>query len=339
MQEKEIPLPNINRRRFLGCIGVTALFASYYFGFHKPNVKHRVNFSTEMMGTTVNFAVIGKDQNSCQEAIQAAITHMKRAGAAINWYDPSSPLSILNRDGALDNADPILIEVLQKSKEIAELTGGAFDPTILPLLQMFKKIRSTGKVPPASQVERLLPLVNYENVVIEKNSIHYTRPGMGMSLDGLGKGYVVDQGIKKLNELGFPDVYVEAGGDLMVTGTKENGKPWTIGIRNPRPEKENEQYVITLHNRAIATSGDYMQAFTKDRRFHHIINPATGFSPPELASASILAPTVAEADGLATAAIVMGPEKAMALIDSLPQYEGFLIGKDLSTYTSSHFFT
>ncbi|PIE64141.1 MAG: hypothetical protein CSA26_09630 [Desulfobacterales bacterium] len=317
MQEKESHLPFMNRRKFLGCLGVLGLFSGYYFGFHKPNVK---------------------DQDSCLEAIQTAITHMERVGAAINWYDPSSPLSILNREGKLDNADPILIDVLQKSKEMAKLTDGAFDPTILPLLQLLKKIRSTGKVPPADEVEKLLPLVNYENVVIEKNSIRYTKPGMGMSLDGLGKGYVVDAGIKKLNERGFPDAYVEAGGDLMVTGAKENGKPWTIGIRSPRPETEGKQYIITMHNRAIATSGDYMQAFTKDRRFHHIINPATGFSPPELASASILAPTVAEADGFATAAIVMGPEKAIALIDSLPQYEGFLIGKDLSTYTSKHFF-
>ena len=88
----------------------------------------------------------------------------------------------------------------------------------------------------------------------------------------------------------------------MVTGTKKSGKPWTIAIRNPRPGHGDEQVFLEMKNRAIATSGDYMQAFTPDRRFHHIINPRTGFSPPELASSSILAPSVAMVDGLATVA-------------------------------------
>ena len=87
------------------------------------------------------------------------------------------------------------------------------------------------------------------------------------------------------------------------------------------------------------TSGDYMQSYSEDRKFHHIINPATGFSPPELSSSSILAPTVAMADGLATATMVMGPEKSIALLDSLSDCEGFLIGKDLTTYNSKDFFS
>ena len=100
-------------------------------------------------------------------------------------------------------------------------------------------------------------------------------------------------------------VYVEAGGDLMVTGTKGNGRPWRIGIRNPRPERTDELIVIGLEDKAIATSGDYMQPFTPDFRHHHIIDPRTGIPPPQLASSTVTAPNVALADSLATAAMVL----------------------------------
>ena len=102
--------------------------------------------------------------------------------------------------------------------------------------------------------------------------------------------------------------------------------------------EQRQVYTAEMKNRAIATSGDYMQAFTPDRRFHHIINPQTGFSSPELASSSILAPSVAMADGLATSTMVMGAEKSIALLNSLADCEGFLIGKDLTTYSSKDFF-
>jgi len=200
-------------------------------------------------------------------------------------------------------------------------------------------MKGKGSLPPQQEIDSALSLVDYRRVTIEGDTIRYAQPSMAMTLDGIGKGYIVDEGVRKINELGFANVCIEAGGDLMVTGTKSSGDPWTIAIRNPRPEKEQHQYIVTMKDRAIATSGDYMQSFSKDRRYHHIINPATGFSPPELASCSILAPSVARADGLATSAMVMGPEKAIALLETLPDCEGFLIGKDLTTYTSKDFFS
>jgi thiamine biosynthesis lipoprotein len=161
---------------------------------------------------------------------------------------------------------------------------------------------------------------------------------MGVTLDGIAKGYIVDQGVATLRQSGFDNVYVEAGGDLMVTGAKPAQQPWRIGVRQPRPEMDWQMPVIaTTAPLAIATSGDYMQAFTEDLRHHHILDPRTGMSPPELASATVTAPSAALADALATAAMVLGPQRAAAAVESFAGCAGLFIGKDLRHYRTSGF--
>lgn len=331
---------SFTRRKFLGLsAAVAALGAGYYFGLNPFSDRgYTLKHSKPMMGTIVNFTIIGPDQESCHDALQKTADHMNQYGQAINHYDPTSQLSLLNKRGILENAHPTLIEVTRMSLEMSQLTEGAFDPTVLPLLALYKNVRQGGALPDQKKIENALSQVDYKSVIIDGTTIRYTKSGMGMTLDGLGKGHIVDEGIRYINALGFSSVCIEAGGDLKVTGTKRSGQPWTIAIRNPRPGQTEEQIFLKMENMAIATSGDYMQAFTPDRRYHHIINPRTGFSPPELASCSILTPSLAKADGLATSAMVMGPEKSIALLDTLPNCEGFLIGKDLSTYSSKDFF-
>jgi len=331
----------LNRRKLIGLAAAAATFgAAYYYGLHSRGTNSfMLRDSRTMMGTIVNFTILGPDRKSCEQALARTVEHMRLQGSIINTYEPDSPLSRLNRQGVLENSHPTLLKVTRMALDMARLTDGAFDPTVYPLVGLSREMKEKGSLPPQQEIDSALALVDYRKVAIEGDTIRYARPTMAMTLDGIGKGYIVDEGVRKINELGFANVCIEAGGDLMVTGTKSSGAPWTIAIRNPRPETEKQQYIIKMKDRAIATSGDYMQSFSKDRRYHHIINPATGFSPPELASCSILAPSVARADGLATSAMVMGPDKAMALLQTLPGCEGFLIGKDLTTYTSKDFFS
>ncbi len=333
--------PVLNRRKFLNIAAISsALGAAYYFGVHPHLPKgYTLKHSKTMMGTIVNFTIIGPDQQSCNEAMEKTVVHMEKLGAVLSRHNPNSPLSKLNREGFLLNPDPSLVKVIHLATEMSELTEGAFDPTVLPLLGLYKKVKTTGEMPQQETINQLLDLVDYRKVRVSDAKISYDLKGMGMTLDGIGKGYIVDEAVKVINGLGFANVCIEAGGDLMVTGAKQSGAPWTIAIRNPRPEEGGKQFIIKMKDRAIATSGDYMQAFTKDRRFHHIINPKTGFSPPELASCSILAPTVAQADGLATSTMVKGPAKSLALLESLPGCHGFLIGKELTTYKTKDFFS
>lgn len=330
----------LSRRKFLGLSAAAAAVGlGYYFGLD-PLIRggYTLKHSKPMMGTIVNFTIIGPDKVSCHDALRQTTAHMNHYGRSINHYNPASQLSRLNEQGIIANADPTLIKVTRMSLEISRLTGGAFDPTVLPLLALYKNVRQGGALPAQEKIDNALSHVDYKSVIIEGTTIRYAKSGMGMTLDGLGKGHIVDEGVRFINSLGFQSVCIEAGGDLKVTGTKRSGQPWTIAIRNPRPGQTEEQIFLKMENMAIATSGDYMQAFTPDRRYHHIIDPRTGFSPPQLSSCSILAPNVAKADGLATSAMVMGPRESIALLDTLPDCEGFLIGKDLSTYSSKDFF-
>ena len=162
------------------------------------------------------------------------------------------------------------------------------------------------------------------------------REGMRVTLDGIGKGYVVDRGVSVLRERGFDNVFVEAGGDLVARGTKNGGEPWRIGIRRPRPG-ESLQARFDTTDCAVATSGDYMQPFTPDYSQHHIVDPRTGYSAPALASSTVSAPDAATADALATMTMVLGPRKGREVLEGLPGCEGYFVSKDLEITRTSGF--
>ena len=130
---------------------------------------------------------------------------------------------------------------------------------------------------------------------------------------------------------------VEAGGDLSASGNKTPGTPWRIGIQDPRGVTARLLASVDVAGRALATSGDYMQPYSDDRLHHHILDPRTGYSSPELASCTVIAPTAALADGLATAAMVLGAEGSLALTDALPDCEGFFVAKDSSSRRTAGF--
>ena len=278
----------MNRRKLLqystaaGILGVL-----YYFGFASRARTEVVKHTQMMMGTIVNITVCSEDIDSARQAISATVSRMQSLSDMMSTYVEDSPLSQLNRDGILEKAPPELIEVFTLSHQLSELTNGAFDPTIFPLLGRYKQVKDTGVLPPSQELEKLLELVNYKHIEIgENNTIQFTHPGTQATLDGIAKGFIVDSGIDVLKSHGLANAFVEAGGDLMATGTRPDGEPWKIGIRNPRNDDLEKMDKIGLSDMAIATSGDYLQYFTEDKKIHHIINPFTGYSPVETASSS-----------------------------------------------------
>jgi thiamine biosynthesis lipoprotein len=331
--------PRIGRRNFLQIIaaaGVTG--ALWQFGIRPKNfTTHTARQSRIMMGTQINLIVHGPDLDRCENAIESTFARMDELVGKLSRHNPESELSALNNQGILSHPSEDLRQVLLLADHISSVTEGAFDITILPLLKLYSQAKKENILPFEKQVATSLDLVDYRKVNISDTSIILTKKGMAITLDGIGKGYIVDQGTATLQSQGFTNVYVEAGGDLMVAGTKAENIPWRIGIRNPRPQKTSDLIAIEISNKAVATSGDYMQPFTTDMKHHHIIDPRSGISPPELASATVCAPTVALADGLATAAMVMGPEQALVTLESLPDCEGFFIGKDLQQYRTKGF--
>jgi len=286
-----------------------------------------------LMGTTVELHVLGDDHDAAAAAAGATLQHMAELEALLSRYRDESEVSRLNATGRVDGASQALVDVLRLSEQIAQLGEGAFDVSIQPLLDLY---RGGSELPGGLALEGALESVDHRAIEMDGTTIRFARPGMRLTLDGIGKGYIVDRGVDVLRERGYPNVFVEAGGDLVAGGDKGGGTPWRIGIRHPRAG-------LALHarfdarNRAVATSGDYMQPFTRDFSQHHILDPRTGRSAPELASATVVAPDAATADGLATLVMVLGPRRGRELLEDLEGCEGYLVGKDLAVTRTSRF--
>ncbi len=331
----------LNRRRFLQIIAVAGAGAGCWklglFGAPKPlQVARR---SQPIMGTVLNFTIYGPDRDTCEEAISNTIVKMELLESYLSRHMQNSELATLNRAGRIDNPSEHILNVLSMAGDIYNKSSGAFDVTMLPLLKMHESIRGKNDHPDPKYFAVTKNLVNFDQLHITKKKIHFKQEGMAVSLDGIAKGYIVDQGIATLKDHGFNNVYLEVGGDLMVSGQKDASSPWRIGLRPPRTRKSQKPVILELSNKAVATSGDYMQAFTEDMRHHHIIHPKSGFSPLELASCTITAPNVALADSLSTTVMVLGKDDGFDLIESISGCEAYVVDKKLNHASTTGFFT
>ena len=290
-----------------------------------------------VMGTFVTITIIDEDEARASAAIEDSFAEINRLSAIMSRHDPASKLSILNRTGQLSNAPGELVSVLELAQACSELTGGAFDVTVLPLVELYPKhLAEYGTPPDEKVVAEVRKLVGYQRLELKGRDIRLAEPGMAVTLDGIAKGYIVDQVAGLLRARGLTQVLVQAGGDMSLRGMRDDGQPWRIGITHPRALAGYYE-VIESSNGCITTSGDYEASFTADYSHHHIIDPRTGYSPTELASATILASETAYADALSTTAMVLGREAALALIETLSGVEAFLIDKQLKSYASSGF--
>jgi thiamine biosynthesis lipoprotein len=296
-----------------------------------------VTRSRVLMGTVVELQVLADDRDEAAGVAQATLDRMAELEGRLSRYLDGSEVSRLNATGRLEAASDALLDVLRLSQRTSRLGDGAFDVSVQPLLDLYRGHLEQGRgLPPPGEVERATSHVDYRALRIEGSSVRLERSGMRITLDGVGKGYVVDRGVAVLRERGFPNVFVEAGGDLVAGGHKDGGRPWRVGIRSPRQGLALQARFDAL-DRAVATSGDYMQPFARDYGQHHILDPRTGYSAPELASATVVAPDAATADALATLSMVLGPRRGRELLEELPDCEGYLVSKALEVTRTSGF--
>jgi len=290
-----------------------------------------------LLGTWIHLTVLGEDRDEAAAAAEATLERMATLERQLSRYRADSEVSQLNRTGRLDQASPELVALLTLASRISDLGDGAFDVTIQPVVDLYRDRRGDQlEAPRPGEIERALDSVGRRALSLQGRSIALLRDGMSITLDGIGKGYIVDRGVEILRSRGFGDVFVEAGGDLVASGDKGTDGAWRVGIRHPRPG-------LTLHSSfhardvAVATSGDYMQPFTDDYRQHHILDPRSGRSSPELASSTVLAPDAATADALATLTMVLGPARGQELLEGLSGVEGCFIAKDLQVTRTTGF--
>jgi thiamine biosynthesis lipoprotein len=330
----------INRRDFIKITAITGgVLAGGKFLLDLLGEDHVIVKETRvMMGTIINLAVVAESQSAGEGAVAATLAEMERQIAIFNHRNPESPVNHLNAVGRLDDPPTELVEVLTQAAAISEMSDGAFDVTVMPLVSLYQKANEAqAGLPDEDEIQKARALVGFRNMDVSPGKLAFTQPGMSITLDGIAKGYIVDAGVEQLKSLGYESVFVEAGGDLMAAGSKEPDTPWRVGVRSPRQEQGGMIARFNVRNQAVATSGDYMQYYSPDLMNHHIIDPRTGHSPTELASATIVSGSAVSSDALATAVMVMGVGESLALVESLPGIEVFLVSKHMEPYASSGF--
>jgi len=324
----------ITRRDFLKIVAVGgAAGAALKLGLDSLPADEIASETRLLMGTVINIKAVGLDPRLAEAAINSCFARMSAHESVLSRFLPGSQLSELNQVGNMHDPHPALLTVLRQSQELSQQTDGAFDVTIHPLLSLYQ---SSQTLPSDEAIQQALSLVDYRKLKVEESVVRFEQPGMSITLDGIAKGFIVDEGVAELQSFGFENVMVEAGGDLMALGQKTSASPWKIGLQAPRAEMGNLLATLNVENQALATSGDYMQAFSDDLSSHHIIDPRSGYSSPELASVSILAPSVMLADGLATSVMVMG-ESGLDLIERMPHCEAFTVTKSAKIMKTTGF--
>lgn len=294
-------------------------------------------YTRPMLGTMVNLTIITPSEETASSAARAAFGEIERIE---NLMSPRLAESDVSKINARAAEGPVRVSadtfaVITLAQEVSHLTGGAFDASFASLGKLWDFSREPFSPPEKREVLRLLPLVSYKNVRLEKRSrtVRFARKGMRIGLGGVAKGYAVGKAIEALKKHGVKDAIVEAGGDLKVIGMKF-GNPWRVGLMHPR----EKSIIITLALRSgesIVTSGDYERfAMHKGTRYHHIIDPSTGFPARGLSSVSIIAKDPARADVYATALFVMGKERAIELLAKRKDLKAILIDSGMRVYAS-----
>ena len=292
---------------------------------------HRTRETRVQMGTLVTLTVVHPDGDEATAMVDRAFAEMERLEAIFSRYRADSALGRLNETGRLVRAPVELVDVLTLAHDMSRRSGGAFDVTVGPLVELYRASFERHASPPSDgDVRRVLAYVNYQGVTIDEDVIHLADERMKISLDGIAKGFIVDRAVARMTGDGAERVLVDAGGDMTSGGSGVVGDPWTIGIQDPRASDELVGR-LQLDGAGVATSGDYLRHFTPDRRHHDIIDPRTGRSPEQLSSSTVMAPTAVEADALSTALLVLSPEAGLALVDAYGEAECLLIPKEGGT--------
>ena len=219
-------------------------------------------------------------------------------------------------------------QVLKTATQISEWTGGKFDVTFGPLARLWRFDHDhDNRLPDLREVRSRLPLIDYRAIIIDDRAgtVELARKGMSIHLGGIGKGYAVDRGAAILRRRGVRDFMIQSGGDLYVGGVRD-GQPWRLGIQDPRGAPNHPFAQLELTDGTFSTSGDYERFFFKDgRRYHHLLDPATGEPARGTRSVTIVANSAGIADGLSTGVFIMGADAGMRLIERLPEVEGVIV--------------
>lgn len=299
----------------------------FFIIFASSGCNKRVKESQFLFNTIVDVTIISRDHP--QNAIDTAFGAIKDVDRLMNLYNKDSEVANINKNAT---SFPIKISsdtfwVINKSIEFSELSKGAFDVSIEPLVELWGFGKGKNRIPLESELQKKMSLVNYNNIILNKSdsSIYLNKMGMKIDLGAIAVGYAVDKAVKNLKDIAIENALINAGGEIYALGSPPKKKAWKVGIQHPR--RKNELLgTIDLKNKAISTSGDYENYFEENgKRYCHIINAKTGQPVNGVMSVTVIADSTIDADALSTALMLMKPEEAIRLVKNLKNVECLII--------------
>lgn len=294
-------------------------------------------FSGSAMTTRIELEFWSESAEEAERIKQAVFDEFDRVDQRMSRYKEDSELSRVNReaaDGPVVISDG-LFRVFRQAQWVSELSDGAFDISFGSVGYLYDY---RAKVQPSDeQVAQRLQRINYRDIVLNEHdqTVFYPKKGLLVDMGGVAKGYAVDRGIEILQKRGVRHARLSAGGDMRLLGDKR-GKPWIVGVRDPRSDHQNA-VVLPVSDLAISTSGDYERFFIDEagNRIHHILSPTTGRPAKGIQSVTIMGNDALTTDGLSTAVFVLGVEKGLAMINRLPGVDAIIIDEHRRMHYSS----
>ena len=283
------------------------------------------------MGSELRLTAYAVDDAAAQRAFDAVFGEFERLDALLSVWRPGSDVLRVNA-AAGDRPVPVSSDtraVLRAARQVSDWTAGKFDVTFGPLAEVWKfdAQDQDNSIPDDAHIRARLPLIDYRKVEIddEAGTVFLARKGMRIHLGGIGKGYAVERAAAILRQAGIRDFMIQAGGDLYAGGLK-GGKPWRLGINDPRGPAGRLFAAVDLSDGTFSTSGDYARFFVKGGiRYHHLLDPASGLPARGCRSVTIVADSPTQADALSTGVFILGPADGMALVERLPGVEAVIV--------------
>jgi thiamine biosynthesis lipoprotein len=282
--------------------------------------------------TIVEITAVADSETKAKKAIDAAFDEMERLGKLLNFYDENSEVSLINKNAGKEpvSVSSETFEIIEKTLFVSKNTDGGFDITVGPLVRLWDF--KNQLMPDDKTIREKQKNIGYGNIILDKknNTVFLKNKNMQIDPGGIIKGYIADKASWVLKRHGIMAGIVSAAGDIKAFGARPDGKPWKVGIRNPRRTGKDDEIMaaVDLSDMAISTSGDYERFFIKDGiRYHHILDPKTGRPAKGAQSVTIITKEAALTDAFATGIFVQGPKKGMETLKRLG-LDGVIVDND-----------
>lgn len=295
------------------------------------NGYEKVEKSEFLMGTLVTIKIFDRDEEKASRAAEEALERIREIEALLSVSKKESEINRINQRAGVQpvSVSDDTINVVDRGIYYGGLSDGLFDVTVGPLVSLWGIGTERQEVPGDEELNKALALIDYRDVEInrEAGEVYLKRPGMGLDLGGIAKGYAADEVKELLEAAGIKHAVINLGGNILTVGAKYDGGPWNIGIKDPEEPAGSLLGMARIIGKTVVTSGDYERYFEEDgRRYHHILNPFTGYpGKSEIRGVTIITSSSIDADALSTTVFLLGPEEGMQLIESLEGVEAVVV--------------